>query len=617
MSRRVVAGLSVVLPEEPGHAVLLQRPNRAPRQLVRSDPPGALRSDAVWARLQTERLKSKLLDEIGAQLADWLFGEPGLEMLDECRREFENDEVQSPRRIALYVPERLAGWPWEAAFGPSLRAPIGVDDSFVVVRMVEPPGGESPRADTSRSIVLVGVELAADRRPPLETLTEIEAIRQALAGFEVQHVDVDTVPRGTWTRLVQRVEASGPPTVLHFAGHGDGDGDALVFRGDGAAEHVVDATKVCELLTRGGRQSRLVVLNACRSAAGQDLKLQPFGSVAQRLVRHGVAAVVGHQVPIADAAASEFASELYASLAAGELPDLAGHAARAKLFSGGVSGAEWPFVVVATRGEATPVFPPIAVRDPNLDRLFNAAAFDQQRDQLEQLVLARRSFVAVVYGAHRAGHRFVIDRARADLADSDHVLWTPIPEMQWLLGGDPRLDRTALLGAIAETAGIESRGSDDELEVLIVTWIRDCCADRRTLVLDVTDMCVAATPQQAEAIVEFVVPLWSGLVERANAGPTVLLLAIGYPSGLPSWLQQRRAKKVVARLRELQPAGGLAVRVLDELRPIPREEVARFMSDLGTPQELAQHRAAELVAVDNEYVLQQLRRLLTARTMTA
>jgi hypothetical protein len=85
---------------------------------------------------------------------------------------------------------------------------------------------------------------------------------------------------------------------------------------------------------------------------------------------------------------------------------------------------------------------------------------------------------------------------------------------------------------------------------------------------------------------------------------------------LPSWLQQRRAKKAVARLRELQP-GGLAVRVLDELRPIPREEVAGFMIDLGTPAELAQRRAAEFVAVDNEHVLQQLQQLLTARTMTA
>jgi hypothetical protein len=61
---------------------------------------------------------------------------------------------------------------------------------------------------------------------------------------------------------------------------------------------------------------------------------------------------------------------------------------------------EWPFVVVATRGEATPVFSPIPPSDPNRGRLFNAAAFDHQRDQLEQLVLARRSFVG---GAGRCG----------------------------------------------------------------------------------------------------------------------------------------------------------------------------------------------------------------------
>jgi hypothetical protein len=615
MSRRVAAGMSVVLPEQSGNAVLLQRPGRAPRQLVRGDPPDALRSDAVWARLGRERLKSRVLEEIGAQLAEWLLGEPGLAMLAECRDEHAADPALAPRRIALYVPDRLAGWPWEAAFSPAMRAPLGVDDSFVVVRVVEPPAAERPRPDASRSIALVGVELDAGDRAALATVSEVEAIRQALAGLEGKHVAVEAVPRGTWTRLVQRVQVSGPPTVLHFAGHGDGAGDALVFRGDDGGVRVVDAARVCELLTRDGRQSRLVVLNACRSAAGPDPALQPFGSLAQRLVRGGVAAVVGHQVPIADAAASEFATDLYAGLAEGEPPDLAAHTARARLSAGGVSGVEWPFVIVATRGEAAPVFAPIAPVDANRGRLFNAAAFDQQRDQLEQLVLARRSFVAVVHGAHRAGHRFVIERARADLAESGHVLWKPVPEMRWFLGGDPRLDATALLGAIAETAGLESRGTNEELEAQIIAWIRACCAERRTLVLDVTDVCVAATAQQAEAIVEFVVPLWSGLVQRAGVGPTALLLAIGYPTGLPAWLQQRRARKVVARLSELQPSGELAIRVLDELRPIPRQEIARFMTDLGTPAALALHRAAELVAFDNEYVLQHLHRLLETRTM--
>ncbi len=203
--------MSVMLPEQPGQALLLQRPNRAPRQLVRADPPDSLRSDAVWARLSREQLKSKVLDEVGAELGSWLFDEPGLQMLDECRREFESDETRSPRRISLHVPERLAGWPWEAAFSPALRAPIGVDDHFVVVRTLEPPTSEQPRTDSSRSILLVGVELDADHRPPLATLSEIESIRQVLAKLEASHVDVDAIPKGTWTRLLRRVQTSGPP----------------------------------------------------------------------------------------------------------------------------------------------------------------------------------------------------------------------------------------------------------------------------------------------------------------------------------------------------------------------------------------------------------------------
>jgi hypothetical protein len=70
---------------------------------------------------------------------------------------------------------------------------------------------------------------------------------------------------------------------------------------------------------------------------------------------------------------------------------------------------------------------------------------------------------------------------------------------------------------------------------------------------------------------------------------------------------------VVARLRKLA-VGHLAVRVLDELQPIRREEVATFLGDLGTPPAVALHRASQLVATDNEYVLQHLHRLLETRT---
>jgi hypothetical protein len=618
MVRQVVAGLSVTLPEQSGDRLLLQRPNRAPRQLVRADPPDSLRSEIVWKRLQREPLKSKVLDEIGAELGAWLLDAPGFQMLEECRQEFESDESRSPRRITLHVPERLAGWPWEAAFGPSLRAPIGVDDNFVLVRTLETFSKEPRQDDISRSIVLVGVELANDNRPSLGTVSEIEAIRQALEPLAEHHIDVHTVAMGTWRRLLERVQVCGSPTVLHFAGHGDGAGDALVFRGDDGddpAERVVNATKICELLTRNGRQSRLVVLNACRSAAGQDPTLQPFGSIAQRLVKNGVAAVIGHQVPIADAAANEFAAALYASLANGDLPDVAAQTARCKLFSGGVSGAEWPFVVAATCGEPAPIFQRSSPPAPDRARMLHTVAFDEQRKQLEKLIRARRSFVAVVHGPIRAGHRFVLERARADVAESGHAVWKPLPEMRWFIGGDPRLNTTALLGAIAETAGIESRGTNSELEARIVTWIRDCCANGRTLVLDVIDVCTASTPHEAEAIGALVIPLWSSLIERADAGPTILLLAVGYPDGWWSWLRQRRAKKAVARLRKVGTVGNGVMRVVDELQPIRQQDVATFLNELGRPRECAIDLASGLVAFDNEYVLQHLHRLIEARNV--
>ena len=61
---------------------------------------------------------------------------------------------------------------------------------------------------------------------------------------------------------------------------------------------------------------RLVVLNVCGSACGEDSRV--FQGLASQMVRYGVPAVVAMQFPITDEAATTFAQEFYKRLCAGE-----------------------------------------------------------------------------------------------------------------------------------------------------------------------------------------------------------------------------------------------------------------------------------------------------------
>jgi hypothetical protein len=94
------------------------------------------------------------------------------------------------------------------------------------------------------------------------------------------------------------------PSVLHFSGHGTPDG-RLVFAGRDEAAQQVDAPGLAGLLGAAGESVRVVLLNACFSAA-----------LAESLVDH-VDLVVGMNRPIEDRAARLFAKTFYSSLGYG------------------------------------------------------------------------------------------------------------------------------------------------------------------------------------------------------------------------------------------------------------------------------------------------------------
>jgi len=99
------------------------------------------------------------------------------------------------------------------------------------------------------------------------------------------------------------------------------------------------------VMLRDHTSLRLAVLNACE--AGRIDPADPFGGIADTLVRRGIPAVIAMQFEISDTAAIEFAPALYGALAAGRPVDAAVAEARKAIYA--VSPVEWATPVLHLR----------------------------------------------------------------------------------------------------------------------------------------------------------------------------------------------------------------------------------------------------------------------------
>ena len=103
-----------------------------------------------------------------------------------------------------------------------------------------------------------------------------------------------------------------------FVGHGGYDEDAqdgaLALEDTDAGTRLVTGRDL-GLMIRGHRSLRLVVLNACEGA--RNARADPFGGVAQALVRQGIPAVIAMQFEISDLAALVFSQSFYEAIGDG------------------------------------------------------------------------------------------------------------------------------------------------------------------------------------------------------------------------------------------------------------------------------------------------------------
>ena len=142
--------------------------------------------------------------------------------------------------------------------------------------------------------------------------------------------------------------------VLHFIGHGIYDEDAQdgVFEGTNQKTRLVTGRDL-GLMIRGHRSLRLVVLNTCEGA--RMARDDPFGGVAQALVRQGIPAVISMQFEISDLAALVFSKSFYQAIADGLPVDLAMVEARKAMFADG-NEIEWATPVLHLRSPDGRVF---------------------------------------------------------------------------------------------------------------------------------------------------------------------------------------------------------------------------------------------------------------------
>ena len=153
--------------------------------------------------------------------------------------------------------------------------------------------------------------------PRLEVEQEQAAVESALDTLISQgQVKLHWVRGQGWSDL-QRKLAKRQYNVFHFIGHGgfapqNGEG-FLAFTAPDCTADLLSATDLAALLA-GQHSMKLAVLNSCESGRGDG----PRGhtSVAEALVRHGLAAVLAMQKPVSDPIAINFASGFYDALSA-------------------------------------------------------------------------------------------------------------------------------------------------------------------------------------------------------------------------------------------------------------------------------------------------------------
>ena len=346
------------------------------------------------ARRQARRIQSqekRLLETFGDHLFQAVFSGPVRECLGRSRMAADNQDAGL--RIRLRLPPALANVPWEYLYDRENGGFVGLSPETPMVRYVEmsSPVRSFPISPPLRILAMIS---APSDVPRLEGEEEWGKLNDALNDLARKGmVQVDRPDAGTLSAL-QRPLRLHEYHVLHFVGHGGWDEDAqdgaLALEGPDGGTRLVTGRDL-GLMIRSHRSLRLVVLNACEGA--RSARDDPFGGVAQALVRQGIPAVIAMQFEISDPAAVVFSKSFYQAIGDGFPVDVAMVEARIAMFAEG-NEVEWATPVLYMRSPDGRVF--TRGLDPESERKARAEATAGQH--LQEVVDTDTSRVARTAG---------------------------------------------------------------------------------------------------------------------------------------------------------------------------------------------------------------------------
>lgn len=341
--RNAAGAYSLAVPDSPAGAQAAAAMALDPATLEHTLWQGAGAIDGSARRAQDDTALDALLPadanarQIGQALYAALFDSPLGASLDASLRGIDPQRGDGVRIVinTTDAPE-LARLPWEFLYSPRQDDFLCSDRMKPVVRWLDVDGATPTLTVTPPLRLLVAVAMPADR-PELAVGAELAQLDRALSGLsaagviETHHVDHASLERLDDALLATR------PHVLHLIGHGDfvGDDGVLMLESDAepGRSAPVSGRQLGVLLRNHLGTLRLVFLNSCMGAAVSAR--DPFGGMAQSLIRRGLPAVIAMQFPVPDAVAVALARHFYRYLAAGQPVDAALNSARAFLYARG------------------------------------------------------------------------------------------------------------------------------------------------------------------------------------------------------------------------------------------------------------------------------------------
>ncbi|MGO9021367.1 MAG: CHAT domain-containing protein [Syntrophobacteraceae bacterium] len=291
--------------------------------------------------------------EAACELGGKLFGAVFSGELLACFRSSLAESTRQPKtglrlKLRLQDAPELANLPWEFLFDPSLERFLTQSEYTPIVRHIELPERIQPLVIAPPLRLLVMISSPAGYRR-LDVQQETENMQKALGPLISRgRVQMTWMEEATLIALQHRLREK-EYHIFHFIGHGGFDrksdeGVLVLERKDGSGWSA-DGHRVGTLL-HDCPSLRLVVLNSCEGA--RNARRDPFASVAAKLLRQSIPAVVAMQFEITDEAAIIFSTEFYAALAEGFPVDTALSQARKAIY-GQPNDVEWGTPVLYMR----------------------------------------------------------------------------------------------------------------------------------------------------------------------------------------------------------------------------------------------------------------------------